>query len=199
MTKKTVKKSAKKSKVVETPPAKGTKLVARKHAKPKKPAAKVESSGAGHPMLGKPLPAFELPARDGSSVRSKELAGTVVLYFYPKADTPGCTVEACGFRDAIAGYKKLGVPVYGISPDPVASVKKFAEKFKLTFPLLADENHAVCEKFGVWVQKSMYGKTYWGASRTTFIVKDGRIVHVFDKVKPEGHDAEVLAWLQRNA
>jgi peroxiredoxin Q/BCP len=154
------------------------------------------------PQPGKAAPKFKLPASDGKTYDMKDLFGKspVVIYFYPKADTPGCTKEACGFRDSIAGYKKLGVPVFGISPDPVKDVTKFAEKFELNFPLLADEDHAVCEKYGVWVEKSMYGKTYMGAARTTFIIgKDGKIAHVFEKVKPEGHDAEVLEWLKANA
>lgn len=154
------------------------------------------------PAVGTKAPMFKLPGSDGKTHDMKALFGTkpVVIYFYPKADTPGCTVEACGFRDAIAAYKKLGVPVFGISPDPIDAVTRFAKKFELTFPLLADEDHAVCEKYGVWVEKSMYGKKYMGAARTTFIVgQDGRIAHVFEKVKPEGHDAEVLEWLKANA
>lgn len=196
MAKKTVKKSSKKSSVRARPAPRGSKLVARR---PPKPVKASPTAVGGHPLLGKPVPTFDLPASDGSRVRSSDLVGTAVLYFYPKADTPGCTVEACGFRDAIAGYRKLGVPVYGVSPDPLAAVAKFAAKFNLTFPLLADEDHAVCEQFGVWVHKSMYGKSYMGASRTTFIVRDGKVAHVFEKVKPEGHDAEVLAWLKANA
>ncbi len=148
---------------------------------------------------GKKAPAFTLPASTGQTVRLGDFAGKnrVVLYFYPKADTPGCTKEACGFRDAIAGYKKLKVPVFGVSPDPVAAVKKFAEKFKLNFPLLADEDHAVCDKYGVWQEKSMYGRKYWGAARTTFVIgTDGKIEKVFEKVKPEGHDREVLEYLE---
>jgi thioredoxin-dependent peroxiredoxin len=150
---------------------------------------------------GKAAPKFKLPAADGTTADMADYFGkkVTVVYFYPKADTPGCTKEACGFSDAIATYKKLDVPVFGISPDPVKDVAKFSEKFKLKFPLLADEDHAVCEKFGVWGEKSMYGKTYMGALRTTFIVgKDGKIAHTFEKVKPEGHDAEVLEWLKAN-
>jgi len=145
---------------------------------------------------GDTAPKFELPDSTGQVVKFGDFAGqTVVLFFYPKADTPGCTKEACGFRDAIASYKKLGVPVFGISPDPVKAVTKFAEKFKLNFPLLADEDHAVCEKFGVWQEKSMYGRKYMGVARTTFIVKKGKVARVFEKVKPEGHDQEVLGGL----
>jgi peroxiredoxin Q/BCP len=209
MSKKTVKKSGKKSSAGRKPVARGTKLVARKHVKAKSPKAGVgkapakresgmPSEGSTHPLLGKPVPTFSLPASDGTHVSSTTLTGTAVIYFYPKADTPGCTVEACGFRDAIASYHELGVPVYGVSPDPIAAVRKFAAKHNLSFPLLADADHSVCEKFGVWVKKSMYGKTYMGASRTTFVIRDGKVVHVFEKVKPEGHDAEVLAWLKSN-
>src|SRR6185369_8551400 len=123
------------------------------------------------PKVGGKAPAFELPSSTGETIDLKDYTGkTVVLYFYPKADTPGCTTEACGFRDAIASYKKLRVPVFGISPDPIEAVKEFAEKFKLNFPLLADSDHSVAEKYGVWGEKSMYGKKYWGVLRTTFVI-----------------------------
>ena len=147
---------------------------------------------------GTAAPAFSLAASDGKTYSSSDLKGkSFVLFFYPKADTPGCTKEACGFRDAIAGYKAIDVPVFGISPDPVKDVTKFAEKFDLNFPLLADADHSVCEAFGVWGEKSMMGKSYLGANRTTFIVgKDGKISHVFEKVKPDGHDAEVMRTLK---
>jgi len=148
--------------------------------------------------VGSKAPTFKLPSSTGDDINLADYKGKrVVLYFYPRADTPGCTKEACGFRDAIASYKKLDVPVFGISPDPVEDVRKFAEKFKLNFPLLADADHSVCEKYGVWQEKSMYGKKYWGAARTTFIIgADGKIEHVFEKVKPEGHDREVLEYLR---
>ncbi|MDQ3441961.1 MAG: thioredoxin-dependent thiol peroxidase [Planctomycetota bacterium] len=146
---------------------------------------------------GEPAPMFTLPSSTGDTIDLAKLEGQrVVLYFYPRADTPGCTKQACGFRDAIASYKKLGVPVFGISPDPVEDVRKFAEKFQLNFPLLADADHAVAENYGVWGEKSMYGKKYMGVSRTTFIIDaDGKVAHVMEKVKPEGHDQEVLALL----
>jgi peroxiredoxin Q/BCP len=151
---------------------------------------------------GEKAPTFKLSASDGSIVDLRQLLGEgqrIVLYFYPKADTPGCTAEACGFRDAIASYRRLDVPVLGISPDPIDDVTSFAQKFSLNFPLLADPDHAVAEKYGVWQEKSMYGKKYWGAARTTFIIgPDGRIEHVFERVKPDGHDREVLAWLNEN-
>jgi peroxiredoxin Q/BCP len=150
---------------------------------------------------GQPAPTFELPASTGETVDLAALKGkTVVLYFYPRADTPGCTKQACGFRDAITSYQQLGVPVFGISPDPVQDVTKFAEKFDLNFPLLADADHAVAERYGVWQEKSMYGKKYMGVARTTFVIgPDGKVAHVFEKVKPEGHDAAVLEWLRSNA
>jgi len=147
---------------------------------------------------GDHAPGFKLPASTGETVDLADYKGRrVVLYFYPRADTPGCTKEACGFRDAIASYKKLDVPVFGVSPDPVEEVKKFAEKFTLNFPLLADADHAVCAKYGVWQEKSMYGKKYFGAARTTFVIgADGKVEHVFERVKPEGHDREVLEYLR---
>jgi peroxiredoxin Q/BCP len=150
------------------------------------------------PQAGDKAPAFKLPASTGETIDLSKLKGkTVVLYFYPRADTPGCTKEACGFRDAIASYRKLDVPVFGVSPDPVEDVIKFAEKFKLNFPLLADADHAVAEKYGVWQERSMYGKKYMGVARTTFIIgPDGKVAHVIEKVKPEGHDQEVLALLK---
>ena len=147
---------------------------------------------------GVKAPAFKLDSSTGEKINLADYKGKhIVLYFYPRADTPGCTIEACAFRDAIAGYKKLDVPVFGVSPDPVAEVKKFAEKFKLNFPLLADEDHSICEKYGVWQEKSMYGKKYMGAARTTFVIgPDGKIEHVFEKVKPDGHDREVMEYLK---
>ena len=150
------------------------------------------------PAIGKPAPKFKLPASDGKTIGLADYKGKqiVVLYFYPRADTPGCTTEACAFRDALADYDKANIVVLGISPDPVKAVTKFAEKFHLNFPLLADEDHAVCGQYGVWQEKSMYGRKYWGAARMTFVIgKDGKILHVFEKVKPAGHDQEVLEWI----
>ena len=156
------------------------------------------NSPADSPAPGTPAPDFTLPSSDGSDLTLSGLTGgRVVLYFYPKADTPGCTKQACGFRDAAGGFTAEGVTILGISPDPIKAVIKFAKKFDLTFPLLADENHAVCESYGVWREKSMYGKPYMGAARTTFILDAaGKVEKVFEKVKPEGHDAEVLAYLK---
>ena len=142
-------------------------------------------------------PDFELPDQDGHPVKLSDLRGQpVVVYFYPKADTPGCTTQACGVRDHRVDYAKAGAVVLGISPDPVAKVKKFHDKQALNFPLLADEGHAVAESYGVWVQKSMYGRTYFGNERTTFVLdSDGTIVRVLRKVKPAEHDELVLKAL----
>lgn len=159
------------------------------------------SEATGALTAGKAAPKFTLPASNGKDIALEEFKGKqiVVLYFYPKADTPGCTTEACSFRDALAEYDKAKVAVLGISPDPVKAVTKFAEKFHLNFPLLADEDHVVTEKYGVWAEKSMYGRKYWGAMRTTFVIgTDGKIAHVFEKVKPEGHDQQVLSWIKEN-
>lgn len=150
---------------------------------------------------GKTAPKFKLPSSTGEPISLADYAGkkTVVLYFYPRADTPGCTTEACGFRDALADYDKANIAVLGISPDPAKDVTKFGEKFHLNFPLLADEDHAIAEKYGTWQEKSMYGKKYMGATRTTFVIgKDGKVRHVFEKVKPAGHDQEVLTWIKEN-
>lgn len=146
---------------------------------------------------GDSAPDFELPDQDGRAVKLADFRGQpVVVYFYPKADTPGCTTQACGVRDHRADYAKAHAVVLGISPDPVAKVKKFQEKHALDFPLLADEDHAVAERFGVWVQKSMYGRTYMGNERTTFVVgPDGAVAQVLRKVKPAEHDELVLKAL----
>jgi thioredoxin-dependent peroxiredoxin len=148
---------------------------------------------------GDRAPDFELPDQDGRAVKLSDFRGQpVVVYFYPKADTPGCTTQACGVRDHRADYAKVGSVVLGISPDPVKKVKKFHEKYDLDFALLADEGHAVADEYGVWVEKSMYGKTYFGNERTTFIVdSDGKVAEVLRKVKPAEHDALVLKALKR--
>ena len=146
---------------------------------------------------GKPAPDFELPDQDGNPVRLSDLRGqNIVLYFYPKADTPGCTTQACGIRDHSADYDATGAVVLGVSPDPVQAVKKFHGGQSLNFTLLADEDHSVCDLYGVWAEKTNYGRTYWGAQRSTFIIDpDGTVAKVFPKVSPKTHDEVVLKAL----
>jgi thioredoxin-dependent peroxiredoxin len=146
---------------------------------------------------GQEAPDFTLPDQDGNEVTLSELRGQpVVLYFYPRADTPGCTTQACGIRDRRSEYERTGVRVLGVSPDPVSAVKKFAVKFSLDFTLLADEDHAVAELYGVWGEKRMYGKKYWGVTRATFVIgADGEVAKVFPKVSPKSHDDVVLEAL----
>ncbi len=147
--------------------------------------------------VGENAPQFTLSDQDGDEVALADFSGrTVVLYFYPKADTPGCTTQACSIRDRAAEYDAAGAVVIGVSPDTVAAVKKFHGKQSLNFALLADEDHAVCERYGVWVEKSKYGRKYWGAARSTFIIDgEGTVVHVIPKASPKTHDDEVLEAL----
>jgi peroxiredoxin Q/BCP len=147
---------------------------------------------------GDTAPDFTLPDQEGNPVTLSTLRGkSVVLYFYPKADTPGCTTQACGVRDHRADYEKAGAVVLGVSPDPVKKIAKFDEKYGLRFPLLADEDHAVAEAYGVWVQKSMYGRTYMGNERSTLVIgPDGTVKAVLRKVKPAEHDELVLGALK---
>ena len=146
---------------------------------------------------GDRAPAFTLPDQNGDKVRLSDLKGqTVVLYFYPRADTPGCTTQACGVRDRAADYEAAGARVIGISPDEVGAIDKFAGKYDLGFTLLADADHAVAEKYGAWVEKSMYGRKYMGVARATFIIDPkGKIARVFPKVQPKKHDDLVLKAL----
>jgi len=147
--------------------------------------------------VGDKAPTFTLPAADGTQVSLADFRGKkVILYFYPKDDTPGCTREACSFRDNMNRLASKGAVVLGVSVDSVASHKKFAEKHGLTFPLLSDEKKEVVKAYNVWKRKSRYGRTYMGTERTTFIIdEEGRIAHVFPKVSVEGHVDEVLAVL----
>jgi len=147
---------------------------------------------------GQKAPSFSLASDSGETISLAGLKGKkVVLYFYPKDDTPGCTVEACEFRDRWPAVRKAGAVVLGVSPDDVVSHVKFKKKFELPFPLLADPDHAVAERYGVWGEKSMYGRKYLGIHRTTFVIdEEGRIVKVFERVKPKGHAAEVLEALR---
>ena len=153
------------------------------------------------PKAGDAAPRFTLPSDRGDDVSLESLRGRpVVLYFYPKDDTSGCTTQACEFRDSWAEVQARGAVVLGVSPDSIASHEKFRDKFSLPFPLLADQDHAVAEAYGAWGEKSMYGRKYQGILRTTFIIDPaGRIAHVFEKVKPKGHAAEVLDALASGA
>jgi peroxiredoxin Q/BCP len=150
---------------------------------------------------GEVAPDFTLPDQNGDEVSLSDHRGrTVVLYFYPRADTPGCTVQACGVRDHSADYEAAGATVIGVSPDPVRAVAGFADKHSLRFPLLADADHAVADAYGTWGEKRMYGKTYMGVSRSTFIIDPGgRIARVFPEVAPKTHDDEILAALRARA
>jgi thioredoxin-dependent peroxiredoxin len=138
-------------------------------------------------------PDFTVKTDEGKDLKLSALRGKpVVLYFYPKDDTPGCTTEACELRDAFPRFKKSEATILGVSPDDVASHQKFKKKFELPFTLLADTDHKIAERYGVWVEKSMYGKKYWGVQRATFIIDPkGTVAKVFPKVKPEGHASEV--------
>ncbi|MDE3053710.1 MAG: thioredoxin-dependent thiol peroxidase [Gemmatimonadota bacterium] len=149
------------------------------------------------PELGKPAPAFTLDTDAGDRLSLGDLKGRpVVLYFYPKDDTSGCTTEACEFRDAFPRFKKSKAVVLGVSPDSVESHRKFKAKYGLPFTLLADAGHAAAERYGVWKEKSMYGRKYMGVERTTFVIDaNGRIAKVFQKVKPAGHAQDVEAAL----
>jgi peroxiredoxin Q/BCP len=149
------------------------------------------------PEIGDSAPDFTLPDQAGNPLSLSDLRGkTVVLYFYPKADTPGCTTQACGVRDHRPDYEQSGAVVLGVSPDPVKAISKFDQKFELGFPLLADEQHEVAEAYGVWVEKSMYGRKYMGMERSTFVISpEGTVRAVFRKVKPAEHDKLVLAAL----
>jgi peroxiredoxin Q/BCP len=146
---------------------------------------------------GDTAPDFELPDQDGNSVKLSDLRGkNVVLYFYPKADTPGCTTQACGIRDRTDEYEANGAVVVGVSPDKPSKLKKFADKYDLPFTLVGDEDHSVAESYGTWVEKSMYGKKYWGNARSTFLIDgDGKVAKVFPKVSPATHDDVVLEAL----
>jgi peroxiredoxin Q/BCP len=149
------------------------------------------------PAEGDRAPGFTLPDQHGDEVTLDDLrGGWVVLYFYPKADTPGCTTQACSVRDRSAEYERAGARVLGVSPDEVKAVAKFDAKHGLGFTLLADADHAVADEYGVWVEKSMYGRKYWGVQRSTFLIDpEGTIARVFPKVQPKQHDDLVLGAL----
>ncbi len=150
------------------------------------------------PQPGEPAPDFSLPDEHGTSYRLADQRGHwTVVYFYPKDDTPGCTVEACEFRDAGRAMAERGAAVWGISPQGPSSKAAFRRKLGLDFPLLADEDHAVAQAYGSWVEKQQYGRSYMGTARRTFLVDpEGQVARVWEKVRPEGHAAEVLAALE---
>lgn len=149
------------------------------------------------PQAGEPAPDFELPDEEGNLFRLSDLRGQpLILFFYPKDDTPGCTKEACGFRDDYSAYQRAGVRLLGVSPDSSSSHTKFKDKYDLPFTLLADEEHRVSEAYGVWGTKKMFGREYMGIKRTTFLIdKDGKVSQVFEKVKPDGHSHQLLGAL----
>ena len=149
------------------------------------------------PNPGEPVPPFTMTTDEGEQVSSQGLAGRrYVLYFYPKDDTPGCTTQACALRDGWERMAATGVTLYGVSPDSVASHVTFRAKYGLPYPLLADEGHRTADAFGVWIEKSRYGRTYMGVERTTFVIgPDGRIEHVLPRVKPEAHLDQLLEVL----
>lgn len=151
--------------------------------------------------IGDTAPAFSLPANNGETVALDDFEGRhVVLYFYPKDDTPGCTKEACGFNDLLADFEKLDTAVIGVSKDPVKKHDKFAEKYGLKFPLISDEDGTLCEDYGVWVEKSMYGRKYMGIERATFLIdENGKIRHIWRKVKVPGHVEAVKDAILQNA
>jgi peroxiredoxin Q/BCP len=149
--------------------------------------------------VGDSVKDFTLPDQDGTPVTLSQFKGSpVVMFFYPRADTPGCTIEACGFRDSFAKLKKAGVIVLGISRDTVKAQKKFADKYDIKYPLLADSEMELIKRYGLLVEKKMYGKPVTGVARTTYVIgADGKLVHIFENVKPEGHAEEVLALLKK--
>jgi peroxiredoxin Q/BCP len=151
-------------------------------------------------LVGAKAPAFSAPDQSGKIVSLSDFSGkTVILYFYPKDDTPGCTTQACSFRDSHAAFKKRGAVVLGVSPDNGKSHLKFIEKFSLPFPLLSDADHTIADAYGVWVEKSMYGRKYMGMERSTFVIDPaGKLGAIYRKVKPAEHTAKVLAELAKD-
>jgi peroxiredoxin Q/BCP len=214
---KKTKKKAVKSKKKAAPKKKAAKKVAKKKAAPKKSAAtkkaapkaapqKMKAANTGsqnsaqHPLEGAGVPQVQLVNQNGESVALPELVNNnkrVVLYFYPKDDTPGCTAQACGFRDNLNRLQAAGIKVVGVSPDDTESHKKFIEKYGLNFDLLSDQDHSLAEAMKVWKQKNFMGKTYMGIERSTFLLNEGRIVKAWQPVKVEGHVDEVLNTAER--
>jgi thioredoxin-dependent peroxiredoxin len=153
------------------------------------------------PTVGAKAPDFSLLDQNCRPVSLSQFLGeaNVVLYFYPKASTPGCTVQACGIRDFKSEFKGLKTVVFGISPDPVAKLKKFDDKYELNFPLLSDESHAIAEQYGVWGLKKFMGKEFFGIIRTTFIIDmEGRVSHIIEKVNTKTHNEDLVAYIKGN-
>ena len=153
------------------------------------------------PKIGNLAPAFSLQNQQGDKVSLKDFKAkkNVVIYFYPKASTPGCTVQACGIRDSAAAFKKLNTVVVGISPDPIKRLQNFIDKQELNFDLLSDEDHSIADKYGAWGPKKFMGKEYDGILRSTFIVgKDGKLKAIMDKVKTKSHHDDVIDWIKAN-
>ena len=197
---------AQKSKATKKPAAAGgtKKTVTAKSTTPTKSKPKTTKATTSSPgpstkqlKIGQKAPAFSLPNQDGKIMRLADFKGRkVVLYFYPKDDTPGCTKESCAFRDGLDEIHASGAVVLGISGDSVDSHKKFVKKFNLNFPLLSDETKTVLQAYGVWKEKSLYGRNFMGVERTTFIIDEqGKLDDIFPKVKVDGHLEEVLAEL----
>lgn len=172
-------------------------MPAKRSTSKKVSKSKNRSAEAVELKVGQKAPDFTLPSDTGEKISLKDFRGKkVVLYFYPKDDTPGCTKEACSFRDNINQILERQAVVIGVSADSIESHKKFKEKYNLNFPLLSDEKHRVLEKYGVWKERSLYGKKFMGTERTTFIIdENGRIAHIFRKVKVDEHTEEVLRKL----
>jgi peroxiredoxin Q/BCP len=159
------------------------------------------SKAKAYPSVGAKAPSFSCPGSNGKTVKLSDFKGkkAVVLYFYPRDNTPGCTKEACEFSDRHAKLKKAGAEVLGVSPDSLESHGKFTDKYDLLITLLSDRDHKLCQAYGVWQKKKMAGREYMGVVRTTFVIdKQGKIAHVFEKVKAAGHAEEVLGWIKSN-
>ena len=187
------KKTARKAAPATTAKAATPKTTAKTASAPKAAAPKLD---AVHPLLGSALPGLTLTKQDGAPLNLEEVSANnakVVLYFYPKDDTPGCTAEACGFRDNLNRLQSAGITVLGASPDDESSHQKFIEKYGLNFDLLSDKGHQLAEAMKVWKEKNFMGKNYMGIERSTFLVHNGKIVRAWQPVKVEGHVDEVLA------
>jgi len=187
---------AKMKKTRKTAKTSATGKSAKKTAKTKTAQSK---AAPPYPSIGKAAPALALPASTGKTVTLADFKAKkpVVLFFYPKDMTSGCTVEACEFRDGYTAFRKAGVEVFGVSPDPLTAHEKFIAKHDLPYPLLSDESKTTLEKYGVWREKSMYGRKYMGVARTTVVIdKNGKIAKIFEKVKPKGHSDEVLDFIK---